>query len=233
MKLTGRDRLWVGALASFVFVALAAALWLDFLPRGFLSNEGRAAAAWLTLAFNLFCWVAAWVHASNKADAEREQKRQEREAQQEERRLAAAAEEQKRLDAFKPFSTSFEVNGETFHVAWGGPLETITDAREARTMEPAFFASLYRTLCRHHDPLQPTLAIQSQGAEVYETDERRTWKGKLRSPEMSAPRAILRVAARTESSCKGFCPWCYQISNDNFCPDCSRRRQEEVRIQRA
>lgn len=144
------------------------------------------------------------------------------------------AEERKRLDTFKPHSAQFEVGGETVCVSWGGPIDTIANVLEPRAMTLEFFEALYRSICKHPtEPLQPIVEyVRLQNArEVWETDTGRTWRRKLRSPELPDVGSVLRVIPRS-SHCSAYCPGCYRLSSGNYCPPCGSKVGRPVSIKR-
>jgi len=130
---------------------------------------------------------------------EREEERR-CEAREEERvRRAQDLEERKRLDSFKPLSTTFFVDAETVSVSWGGPVNTIPNMLDPRTMSLEFFEAVAKSICRHPtEPLQPKVEYVNQPnvRQVWETDEGKTWRREIRSPELPDERSVLRVIPR-------------------------------------
>jgi hypothetical protein len=194
---------------------------------------------WVAIAIGVFYQVHNWLRESSKDEEEREEKRREQEAQDaRERRAqeakeaaqkaAVAAKEQQRLDRFKPYSLSCEVDGEIVHVAWDGPLDDLIE-KDPRPMTPALIDALFPALCKHQrEHLQPFLRT-AQGLRdprtVYETDEKRKWKCKLQSAAPTDYGTFLRVTVRSGPPSSNYCPRCGRVdgSGGTNCADCPNK----------
>lgn len=218
-------------------------------PVGYLGVLISATDPRLIPAVALVVALSAWAWNVRKDQRERKQKGDEKRGKEEQqardeavrvetRKQAEAAKEaalarqrQDYLDAFKPCSTSCTVGEETVHVAWDGPLDKITDVRETRFMEPALLDALYIAICRFRaEDLQPRLEFTAEATgtlvrHVYETDEGRTWRRKLRSKLQPLSQSFLRVYKRKER-CQSYCPDCGKtVSSGNYCSNCNREGQ--------
>jgi len=99
--------------------------------------------------------------------------------------------EKDRLALFKGVSVAH--GGETIHVVWDGPLTAVTELQAARIMTAELRAALEQGI--GDEGVQATLdsADSAKGVLVYETDEGRTWKRKLRGPAGPDARYVLRA----------------------------------------
>lgn len=243
MKLSRRERAGASLLGTVVFVGFVVALGTDLLP-WFLSHESRPAAMWVAVATGaLYHWLN-----SLRDDAKTEEERQERQREREEKseqeraqvareqqkreakeaseRAAADAREEKRLNIFRPYSLSCEVNGEVVHVAWDGPLDDLTE-KDPLPMTPALITALFPAISMHPiERLTPHLR-RAQGLKepriVYATDEKRTEKRRLRSTAAIDSGSVLRVTTDSASG-HDYCPRCGLLSNGgNYCGSCPNK----------
>jgi predicted nucleotide-binding protein len=126
---------------------------------------------------------------------------------------------------------SCEVGGQTTYLAWDGPLEDL-QTRDPRTTTAAELGVIYEAICSYKpEPLQPMWEFTEgqKGREVYETDEERNWKRKIRSPEANDPRSFLRVIGRS-GPCSAYCPLCGRLSGGNYCAPCGSRLGSAVSL---
>jgi hypothetical protein len=131
-------------------------------------------------------------------------------------------------------TTSYEFKGRTVHLAWGGPIDELK-AMAPRVVDSEELCTIQCALCGYGvEHLQPRwLRVEDPAArDVWEVDERRTSRRRLRSLHLRDEFAFLKVSRRREP-CNDFCPRCGRtFGSAVYCQTCGEELKKPFTVTR-
>ncbi len=104
---------------------------------------------------------------------------------------SARGKERDRLALFRGVSVAH--GGETIHVVWDGPLTEVTELQAPRIMTAELRTALEHAICAKGVNAQLDTLDSPKSIPVFETDEKKTWKKKLKGPPGPDGRFYLKV----------------------------------------